>query len=454
MKTALLLVSLFAALAMPLLAADKPNIVLIMVDDFGYECITANGGQSYQTPNVDKLAASGVRFEHCHVQPLCTPTRVQLMTGRYNVRNYLNFGTLPATETTFGNLLKKAGYATGICGKWQLGQGKDLPQHFGFDESYLWQHTRRPARYANPGLEHNGEPLDFTQGEYGPTLVNDFALDFVTRHREQPFFLYYPFMLTHDPFQPTPDSPDWDPKTTGEKAKQDKKHFADMTAYMDKMVGLLLAKLDALGLRENTLVLFLGDNGTSGSITSQFEGTAYPGGKGSTKRNGTHVPLIASWPAQIKAGRVNGDLISSTDFLPTVCEAAGVAVPENVDGVSFLPQIKGEAGEPRQWLYTWYSPRQKMELEVKEYAFNQDFKLYRNGSFFDLKADPMEKKALSVAGLEGEAASAATLLAGALDQFKDARPAELDREFKKMAKDSPDLVKPKKEGKKKKRKNK
>ena len=104
--------------------SSKPNIVLIMADDFGYECVSANGGQSYKTPNLDRLAASGVRFEHCHVQPLCTPTRVQLMTGRYNIRNYLNFGTLPRNEVTFGQLLKQSGYATGICGKWQL--GKDM----------------------------------------------------------------------------------------------------------------------------------------------------------------------------------------------------------------------------------------------------------------------------------------------------------------------------------------
>ena len=158
-----------------------PNVILIMVDDFGYECITANGGESYQTPNIDKLAATGVRFENCHVQPLCTPTRVQLMTGRYNVRNYINFGTLLRTETTFGNLMKNAGYATGICGKWQLGGEVDSAQHFGFEESCLWQQTRRPPRYANPGLEYNGVEKNFTQGEYGPTLVNDFALSFITK---------------------------------------------------------------------------------------------------------------------------------------------------------------------------------------------------------------------------------------------------------------------------------
>ncbi len=246
----------------------QPNVVLIMVDDFGYECVTANGGESYQTPNIDKLAASGVRFENCHVQPLCTPTRVQLMTGRYNVRNYINFGTLLRTETTFGNLMQGAGYATGICGKWQLGHEVFSPQHFGFDESCLWQQTRRPPRYANPGLEYNGVEKDFTHGEYGPTLVNDFALSFITQNKEKPFFLYYPMILTHDPFQPTPDSPDWDPTISSENKQQSPKHFADMTAYMDKMVGSVVAKLDELDIRDNTLLLVLGDNGTNSGITS------------------------------------------------------------------------------------------------------------------------------------------------------------------------------------------
>ncbi len=197
-------------------APARPNIVLIMADDFGYECVTANGGQSYQTPNLDRLAAAGMRFEHCHVQPLCTPTRVQLMTGLYNVRNYLRFGTLVRTEATFARLLKDAGYATGICGKWQLGKETDSPQHFGFDESCLWQHTRRPPRYANAGLEYNGVEKNFPEGAYGPALVNDFALDFITRHKDKPFFLYYPMILTHGPFQPTPDSPDWDPTAKDE----------------------------------------------------------------------------------------------------------------------------------------------------------------------------------------------------------------------------------------------
>lgn len=409
--------------------AAQPNIILIMVDDFGYECVTANGGESYQTPNIDKLAASGVRFENCHVQPLCTPTRVQLMTGRYNVRNYINFGTLLRTETTFGNLFKGAGYATGICGKWQLGGEVDSPQHFGFDESCLWQQTRRPPRYANPGLEYNGVEKDFTHGEYGPALVNDFALSFITKNKEKPFFLYYPMILTHNPFQPTPDSPDWDPTISSENKQQSPKHFAEMTAYMDKLVGSVVAKLDELGIRDNTLLLFLGDNGTNSGITSRFKGADYKGGKGSTTSHGTHVPLIASWPAVMKQGRASADLVSSTDFLPTVCAAAGVKVPEGIDGVSFLPQLKGERGAPRDWLYTWYSPRQSQEMTVSEYTFDQRFKLYRTGQFYDLSTDEMEKLDLTATVLSNEAAAAKAKLQSALDRFKEARPVKLDEEF-------------------------
>jgi arylsulfatase A len=410
-------------------SARKPNIILIMADDFGYECLTANGGQSYQTPHLDRLGAQGMRFEQCHSQPLCTPTRVQLMTGLYNVRNYLDFGTLPRGERTFGHLLKEAGYATGVCGKWQLGREPDSPQHFGFDESCLWQQTRRPPRYANPGLEYNGRERDFKDGAYGPTLVNDFALDFVTRHRDRPFFLYYPMILTHSPFQPTPDSPEWDPSVKDESSRKNDKHFADMTAYMDKMIGRLDAKLAELGIRDNTLLMFLGDNGTHRSLTSRFQGTDYPGGKGSTTRRGHHVPFVASWPAMMKQGRVNGDLIGAADFLPTICEAAGIEVPAKCDGVSFLPQLRGEKGTPRESLYIWYSPRLGPDPTVREFAFDHAHKLYRTGEFFDLRADPFEEKPLKVASLGAPAAAAARKLQRVLDQYKDARPEALDRQF-------------------------
>lgn len=421
--TALLLVA-SVCLLRAATGVGKPNIILIMADDFGYECVTANGGESYRTPNLDRLAATGMRFEQCHVQPLCTPTRVQLMTGLYNVRNYIEFGAMDPKATTFAHLLKTAGYATAVCGKWQIGLEPDSPQKFGFDESFLWWHMRRASRYPNPGFEHNGVAKEF-KGGYGPKAANEFAMDFITRKKDGPFFLYYPMMLTHEPFQATPDSAEWNP-THGERDGRDVKHFADMTAYMDKMVGELVAKLDALGLRENTLLIFLGDNGSPREVSSRFKGAVYPGGKGDSTARGTHVPLIVNWPSRVSAGKVNTDLVASTDFLPTICEAAGVPLPKSMppDGRSFLPQLLGRKGEPREWTYFWYAPDGGAKPKY-EFAMSTRHKLYRDGTFIDLGRDPFEEKPQKVATLTGAERDAAQKLQAALDQHATARPAHL-----------------------------
>lgn len=412
----------------PCLAAEtrKPNIILIMADDFGYECIAANGGQSYQTPHLDALASGGARFQNCYVMPVCTPTRVQLMTGQYNVRNYIQFGLIDRDATTFAHPLKEAGYVTAVAGKWQLGRDKKLPQRLGFDEAYLWQHTRRPPRYANPGLEHNGEELDFTNGEYGPTLVNDFAIDFVTRHKDKPFLLYYPMILTHGPFPPTPDSANWDPTARREEDGNDRKHFADMVTYMDKLIGRLVAKLDELGIRDQTLLIFLGDNGTGRALTSQFEGQPYPGGKGLTNTRGMHVPLIANWPGHVPPGTVCDDLIDSTDFFPTVCDIAGVEMPKSltIDGHSFAPQLSGATGRPRDWIYMWYAQNGGPTAN-SEFAMSKMLKLYSDGRVFDLRSDPFEQTPLVKADLTGDDAAAVRMLQSAIDQYADARPEKL-----------------------------
>jgi len=417
----------FGAIGLPscVLAHDRPNIIVMMTDDFGYECVGANGGQ-YKTPHLDQMAANGMRFEHCYVQPLCTPTRVQVMTGLYNVRNYFSFGKIGRDAKTFAHLLKDAGYATAIAGKWQLGRAKNLPQLLGFDESVLWQHTRRPPRYANPGLEYNGKERDFTNGEYGPDLINKFALDFITRHKHKPFFLYYPMILTHAPFQPTPDSADWDPNAQGEKMN-DGKYFGDMVTYTDKLVGRIESKLDELGIRDNTLIIFFGDNGTSHKITSKFEGQDYPGGKGQSTKRGMHVPLIASWPGKISSGSTNPNLVASTDFLPTICDAAGVKLPASMpnDGQSFYAQLLGQEAKPRESLYCWYA-RGKAVDNVREFAMTKQHKLYRGGRFFNLVSDPEEKQPRQVADLQGAAAEAARKLQAVLDQYTDARPPEVD----------------------------
>jgi arylsulfatase A len=412
----------------------KPNIIVILIDDMGYECIGANGCTSYKTPVIDGLAAKGVRFEHCYAQAVCTPTRVQMMTGIYNVRNYTDFGSMDPNCVTFANILKNAGYATCISGKWQLGEDLSLPKKFGFDENCLWHHMRRAGRYMNPGLEINGVSKDFTNGEYGPDIVSDYALDFIQRKKDQPFFLYYTMMLTHAPFDATPDSFDYNanpPVTKGFiRADGTNRHFADMVAYTDKLTGKLVAKLEELGLRENTLLIILGDNGTQRGVVSYMGEHKMIGGKGMPTDAGMHVPMIVSWPGKAAAGKVSRDLVDTTDFLPTVCEAAGVPVPPelHIDGNSFLPQVLGKEGTPREWYYCWYAPRKEKGITA-EFAATRDFKLSRTGEFYDLRSDIQEQNPLSPDKLTGEMADAAKLLQGALDQYKNARPAALALPF-------------------------
>lgn len=428
MTTRIVSVLLAFLLAGPAFAAGrKPNIVLILADDLGYECISANGGQSYQTPNIDRLAATGVRFEQCHVQPLCTPTRVALMTGLANKRNYTHFGHLDPGQVTFANVLQKAGYATCIAGKWQLSNGFEGPGRFGFDEYCLWQLTRRPERYKNPGLEINGKLLDYTKGEYGPDLVSDYVLDFVTRKKGEPFLLYYPMMLVHSPFVPTPDSPDYNDPVKGKDAAQ--QHFAEMVGHMDKLVGKLVAKLEELGLRENTMILFVGDNGTGKGIVTRFQGRAYDGGKGDTNAHGTHVPLIGNWPGRFPSGRVCPDLVDASDFFPTLCELTGNPAPAGVkfDGRSFLPQLRGEKGDPREWRYTWYNPSGGPVAKA-EFAHDRQFKLYADGRFFDVAADELEQHPLDSKAPDGAAGAAKAKLAAALEQFKGPRPEAIEKQ--------------------------
>ncbi len=402
LPTLFLALSTLVALAAP----TKTNVVFILIDDFGYECVTANGGESYRTPVMDKLAATGVRLEQVHAQPLCTPTRAALMTGIINKRNYTRFGHLDPTQQTFGNFFKAAGYATCITGKWQLSNGLEGPGHFGFDENCLWQLIRRPGRYRNAGLEINGKEVDYSKNEYGPDIVNDYALDFITRKKDQPFFLYYPMMLTHAPYDATPDSPDYLTAKSVNSTKQ-LGHFPDMVAYTDKLIGKVIAKLEELKLRENTLIVIMGDNGTGSGTPSRFKGRDVTGGKGSSLIWGTHVPGIANWPGQLASGKVCADMIEAADMLPTICDAAHVPVPTElkVDGRSFLPQLRGEKGNPKDALYVWYNPSGGASAKY-EFAHDAHYKLYADGRFFDTVADDREKTPLKEADLSAEAKDA------------------------------------------------
>ena len=380
--------------------AERPNIVLIMADDLGYECLGCYGGTSYQTPHLDRLAATGMRFRYCFSQPLCTPSRVKLMTGRYNARNYTAFGILKKGEVTFANLFREAGYRTGIAGKWQLygstsqkelrGTGT-LPGEAGFEEYCLWQIDKVGSRYPDPVIYRNRLVPDTLRGAYGPDVFTEFALGFLERHKNEPFFLYYPMVLPHSPHLPTPDSPEW----TDHRYRRDNRYFADMVAYLDKNVGRIVDRLEQLGLRERTWVIFTGDNGTNRAIVSRMNGKDVHGGKGLTLLTGTHVPLIINRPGVVKPTSVADDYIDFSDFFPTLLEMAGIR-PDSLprtDGVSFARLLKGKHFRGRKWVYCYYDPHWA-KFRYARFVYTPFYKLYDDGRFFNLAEDEGEKHPL------------------------------------------------------------
>lgn len=413
---AILPLLLFACLAASA-EARQPNIILIMADDVGWECFGAYGSEEYQTPHLDRLAREGMRFDHAYSTPLCTPTRVKLMTGKYNFRNYTHFGYLNPGERTFGHMMQDAGYRTAIAGKWQLnGIYNSLPGHddstrplqAGFHEALLWQVTKgkQPKdgggeRYWNPPLERNGEFVSRGEnwGKYGPDLFTDFICDFMERNQDEPFFVYYPMVLVHDVFVPTPDTLGDTPleqaniqpaDTEGRKA-----NFVAMVRYMDKLVGRIAAKAEELGLAKDTLILFTADNGTHTSLTSNWRGYQIRGGKGGPTDRGTHVPLIAYWPGTVASGSVNRDLIDFTDFYPTFAEMADSKLGQDDpnDGRSVLPQLRGKPGRPRPVLLIHYQPY--WGPEPSQFVRTQTHKLYGDGRAYDVAADLFESADLS-----------------------------------------------------------
>lgn len=382
-----------SALAQP----RRPNVVFLLADDVGFECFGPYGSKQYATPVLNRLADGGVRFTHCYSTPLCTPTRVALMTGQSNVRNYTDFGALAPGQYTFARLFRDAGYATAIAGKWQLQGGRNAkgttPAESGFDEWCLWNTpiTRR-ERYWNPAIDLNGSLKPVTKDDYGPDHFSGFLLDFIDRNRQRPFFAYYPMALTHGPFLPTPDSPD-------RGSTDNQKNFEDMVAYADRIAGRFVDKLNRLNLTNNTIFVFTSDNGTAHGLRSTLNGRTIEGDKGAATDAGTHVPLIVHAPGMVPGGRVNHDLIDPTDFLPTLAEAIGAGLPAGhaFDGRSFWPQLQGKKGRPRQSLYTYYFPRPYAQsfdtpYQHPEIRFTRDqrYKLYGDGRFYDLKEDPGE----------------------------------------------------------------
>lgn len=384
----------------------KPNIILIMADDLGMETISTYGGESYQTPNLDKLSADGMKFQNCYSTPLCTPSRVQVMTGKYNFRNYIGFGLLDPNERTFGHAMQEAGYKTCITGKWQLfgdkkqrdlanGREGTVPLKAGFDTYRLWQIKEKGSRFKDPRLETYKNDVETFDTEYGPDKFVEFIESFMTENKDSSFFVYYPMVLVHDPFVPTPDSPEFEDHDSKIRMN-DTIYFKDMMAYMDKQVGRIVKKVDELGIRDNTVILFIGDNGTDRDVTSKWKGKSIKGEKGHTLEAGTHVPFIANWKGKIKPNQINDNLIDFTDFFPSLLDIAKADASPNhlTDGVSFYPQLLGEESEIRDWIFCSYAPNWG-KFTPKTYVQNTEWKLYKTGEFYNFKNDLYEKNPIS-----------------------------------------------------------
>jgi arylsulfatase A len=417
MKPSTLLSILIACFAIsPALAlaeVTKPNIVFILADDLGIGNVGCYGSDQFKTPNIDALAASGVRFTKGFTASLCGPSRALIMSGRYAFRtgatNQDACRVLPMQELRLARIFKDAGYATSAIGKW--GQLPGEPSEAGFDDVlrfkgsgvYWNSKPEKPIQYTIQGKE---KTLGKTQ--YMPDLMHEHAVKFIRRHQSEPFFLYYSLSHVHGDIQPTPDS---DPNS--------KDLFGDNVAYMDKLVGKLVQDIEAMNLRERTLIVFMGDNGSANTSNarSTIGGRNVSGMKGTMLEGGGLVPLIVNWRGTAPNGKLSDELI---DFLPTFAELIGTSLPKDTtfDGHSFAPQLQGLEGSPREWVFN--------QLARMWYVRDADFKLTQDGKLYDMSDAPFSERMVE-SGKESDQALAsrsklATVLAklnpagGILDQ--------------------------------------
>jgi arylsulfatase A len=390
--------------------AARPNIILIFSDDVGIGDIHCYGGP-FKTPHIDALATGGTRFTYCYSTPLCGPSRCETLTGRYPFRtglisNSSQNAIAPSRETMIPTVMKKAGYVTASVGKW--GQMCLGPKEWGFDEYIVFKGSGHYWREQTNDYTVNDKVCELPEGKYLPDIMHQFLVDFITRHKEQPFFVYYPMSHIHGPILRTPDSK---PGADADRL------YADNVEYMDKLVGQLMGELDRLHLREKTLVLFTGDNGTAkfGAETATIDGRQVYGKKATMLEGGSRVPLVVNWPGVTPAGKVNHDLTDFSDFFATFAELGGAKLPAGVtlDSHSFAAQIKGEKGTPRQWVY--------VELSGKSYARDARFKLTNGGELFDLTEAPFKEIPVSKDTTDAAAIAARKHLQQILDEHPAAR---------------------------------
>jgi len=406
--------------------AQKPNIIFILSDDVGLGDVHCTGG-AFRTPNIDALARGGMRFENCYATPLCGPSRCLFLTGRYPFRTGLISNQSAAAlsehkEIMIPTVMKKAGYKTACVGKW--GQMPYGPGEWGFEEFLSFHGSGRYSPQQNIEYQQNGEWKKLREGEYLPDLMHTFIVSFLEKNRDKPFFLYYPMSHIHGPILKTPDS---------KKGEDKDQLYADNVEYMDKLVGQLTSELDRLKLREKTLVIFTGDNGTArfGKELAKVDGKAISGQKGTMLEGGSRVPLVVNWPGVTPAGKVSKDLIDFSDFFGTFSELGGGRLPDGVkiDSHSMASQIKGEKGTPRDWVY--------VELDGKSYVRDSRYKLTNAGKLFDLKNAPFEELPVADDTKDADALAAKTNLQAVLDDHKAGDASGIvkkDRKAKRAAK--------------------
>jgi arylsulfatase A len=390
---------------------DRPNIILILVDDADYKTLSCNGGKSYQTPNIDLMAQQGMNFTQCHASPVCSPSRTMLMTGKYNFRNYTKWGVLDTSQRTIANLLRDAGYSTACFGKWQFDGGDLSIRQFGFDSYCVFnafnEDENTDYRYKSPTIYTNGAFVDKskTLNKYGEDIFADSVIRFMKNHESNPFFIYYPMVLVHEPFQPTPDDADYG--AWNKPSKSDTTYYSSMVTYMDKKVGEVLKAVKTLGIQNNTVVMFTCDNGTSSFIYEYEDGSIMKGGKGKTTEYGTHVPLIAYGPQYINPGTVNNDLIDFTDFFPTIASLAKINISPSykpIDGVDFSPVFKSVNVNARTFIFNHYDEKPNITTIPKRWAQTATYKLYDTlgtgeEKFYNIVKDPTERSPLADSSL-------------------------------------------------------
>lgn len=402
---------LAALLASQLQAADKPNVLVILADDQGWGDLSVHGNKNLSTPNIDSLARDGAIFDRFFVCAVCSPTRAEFLTGRYHPRGGVRGVStgqerLDLDEKTIAQYFKGAGYATGAFGKWHNGlQSPYHPNDRGFDEYYGFC-SGHWGDYFDPPLEHNGQPV---RGKgFITDDLTDHAIHFIEQHRTGPFFCYVPYNTPHSPMQ-VPDEY-WNRFKDKELAMRHREPDAEdvpktraalaMVENIDWNVGRLLAKLDELNLRENTIVLYFCDNGPNGA---RWNG-GMKGQKGSVDEGGVRSPLLIRWPAGIKAGTRVTPIAGAIDLLPTLADLAGVplAGSKPLDGTSLRPLLEGsDLLWPDRTLVNFWNG--KLSLRTQQYRFDQA------GRLFDMIADPEQRQDINaqspqlVAGFSNEA---------------------------------------------------